>query len=72
MLLLLKNGFKTFRHEPLASILLTKTTAAQTEHALSYYTVRGLYFPSVIFVATVDSMCIKIIVVRLLLQGYEL
>ena len=25
-------------------ILLTKTTAAQNEDALSYYTVRGLYF----------------------------
>ena len=31
-------------------ILLTKTTAAQNEDALSYYTVRGLYFLAVIFV----------------------
>ena len=34
-------------------ILLTKTTAAQTEDALSYYTVRGLYFLAVVFVATI-------------------
>ena len=26
------------------TILLTKTTAAQTEDALSYYRMRGLYF----------------------------
>ena len=31
-------------------ILLTKTTAAQNEDALSYYTVRGLYFLVVVFV----------------------
>ena len=36
-------------------ILLTKTTAAQTEDALSYYRVRGLYFLAVVFVATVDK-----------------
>ena len=34
-------------------ILLTKTTAAQTEDALSYHTVRGLYFLAVVFVATI-------------------
>ena len=37
------------------SILLTKTTAAQSEDALSYYKVRGLYFLAVVFVATIDN-----------------
>ena len=32
------------------TILLTKATAAQNEDALSYYTVRGLYFLAVVFV----------------------
>ena len=31
------------------TILLTKTTAAQKEDALSYYKVRGLYFLAVVF-----------------------
>ena len=34
-------------------ILLTKTTAAQIEDALSNYRVRGLYSPAVVFVATI-------------------
>ena len=34
-------------------ILLTKTTAAQNEVALSYYRMRGLYFLTVIFAATI-------------------
>ena len=34
-------------------ILLTKTTAAQNEVALSYHRVRGLYFLAVVFVATI-------------------
>ena len=33
--------------------LLTKTTAAQNEDALSYYRVRGLYFQAVVFVAAI-------------------
>ena len=33
-------------------ILLTKTTAAQNEVALSYHRARGLYFLAVVFVAT--------------------
>ena len=33
------------------SILLTKTTAAQNEVALSYHSVRGLYFLAVVFVS---------------------
>ena len=37
----------------LATIPLTKTTAAQTELALSYYRVCGLYFLTVVFVATI-------------------
>ena len=31
------------------TILLTKTTAAQNEVALSYHRVRGLYFLAVVF-----------------------
>ena len=34
-------------------ILLTKTTAAQSNDALSYYTVRGLYFLAVVFVRSI-------------------
>ena len=34
-------------------MLLTKTTAAQNEVALSYRSVRGLYFPAVVFVSTI-------------------
>ena len=33
-------------------MLLTKTAATQNEVALSYHTVRGLYFLAVVFVAT--------------------
>ena len=33
--------------------VLTKTTAAQNEVALSYYIVRGLYFLAVVFTATI-------------------
>ena len=33
------------------TILLTKTTAAQNEAALSYHRVRGLYFLAVVFVS---------------------
>ena len=36
-----------------ATILLTKTTAAQNEDALSYYRVRGLYFLAVVFVRSI-------------------
>ena len=35
-------------------ILLTKTTAARNESALSYLRGRGLCFPAVVFVATID------------------
>ena len=38
----------------LQTSLLTKTTAAQNEVALSYYTVRGLYFLAVVFAVTVQ------------------
>ena len=34
-------------------ILLTKTTAAQREVALSYCRLRGLYFLAVVFAATI-------------------
>ena len=35
------------------NILLTKTTAAQNEVALSYHKVRGLYFLAVVFVRSI-------------------
>ena len=41
------------------SILLTKTTAAQNEDALSYHSVRGLYFLAVVFVATIEIATIN-------------
>ena len=34
-------------------IVLTKTTAAQDDDALSYYTVRGSYFLAVVFVRSI-------------------
>ena len=37
-------------------ILRTKITAAQNNVALSYHRVRGLYFPVVVFPATVDNV----------------
>ena len=43
------NNSKTF-------ILLTKTTAAQSEDALSYDRMRGLHFLAVVFVATVIAL----------------
>ena len=39
------------------NILLTKTTAAQNEDALSYYTVRGLYLLAVVFVRSIYALC---------------
>ena len=38
------------------TMLLTKTTAAQSEGALSYDSMRGLYFLAVVFAATITSM----------------
>ena len=35
-------------------MLLTKTTAAQNEVALSYHKLRGLYIQVVVFAATID------------------
>ena len=44
------------------TILLTKTTAAQNEVALSYHRVRGLYFLAVVFVATILlCLCVKVL-----------
>ena len=40
----------------LTTILLTKTTAAQNEIALSYHRVRGLYFLAVVFAATIVNI----------------
>ena len=42
-------------------ILLTKTTAAQNEVALSYYSVRGLSFLAVAFAATLICQQLKVI-----------
>ena len=39
----------------IAIILLTKTTAAQSEVALSYHKVRGLYFPAVVIAVTIEK-----------------
>ena len=43
----------------MCTILLTKTTAAQNEAALSYHRLRGLYFLAVVFVRS--RTCIYII-----------
>ena len=40
---------------PVRIILLTKTTAAQNDFALSYHRVRGLYSLAVDFVATIGK-----------------
>ena len=37
-------------------LLLTKTTAAQIEDALSYLRGRGLYFPAVVFVRSLYNI----------------
>ena len=39
--------------------LLTKTTDAQNDFALSYHIVRGLYFLAVVFTATIASMILE-------------
>ena len=46
------------KFESIAFILLTKTTAAQNEVALSYHKLRGLYFLAVVFVATIIHIII--------------
>ena len=40
-------------------ILLTKTTAAQNEVALSYHKVRGIYFLAVFFAATIYILGVR-------------
>ena len=42
-------------------ILPTKTTAAQTEDALSYHRVRGQYFLAVIFVRSINLTVTEVI-----------
>ena len=44
-----------------AITLLTKTTTTQTEDALSYYRVRGLYFLAVVFATTILLILLAII-----------
>ena len=51
------------------TILLTKTTAAQNEAALSYHKVRGLYFLAVAFVVTIGGYQSKLGVIT---SGYIL
>ena len=46
---------------------LTKTTAAQTEDALSYYRVRGLYFLAVVFFGDYSIVMLMITILILLL-----
>ena len=43
-------------------ILLTKTTAARNEIALSYHKVRGLYFLAVVFAATIVNTTFDVII----------
>ena len=45
------SAFRTVQRS-VANILLTKTTGAQNEVALTYHRVRGLYFQTVVFAAT--------------------
>ena len=45
--------------------LLTKTTTAQNEAALSYHGVRGLYFLAVVFVATIILQVVKYITLEI-------
>ena len=40
----------------LKNILVTKTTAAQNEVALSYHKVRGLYFLAIVFVSSIVNL----------------
>ena len=47
-------------HVYLQSILLTKTTAAQNEVALSYHKVHGLYFLAVVFEETITMPYVHI------------
>ena len=42
------NYYSTLRGQRIYKLLLTKTTAAQNEVALSYHNVRGLYFLAVV------------------------
>ena len=51
MFLLLKNVRNALTES--STMLLTKTTAAQNEVALSYHSVCGLYFMAVVFAATI-------------------
>ena len=42
-------------------MLLTKTTAAQNEVALSYHRVRGQYFLAVVFAVTIYKLINRVI-----------
>ena len=45
------------------NIDLTKTTAAQTEVALSYHNVRGLYFLAVVFVTNITTLIMEFLLI---------
>ena len=58
--------------EPSITILLTKTTAARNGVALSYHSVRGLYFLAVVFAATVGVTFLKIVFSFILQPDYNM
>ena len=43
-------------NDPCVYIVLTKTTAAQNQAALSYDRLRGLYFLAVVFVRSIGTL----------------
>ena len=51
----------------LKTILLTKTTAAQSEDALSYYRVRGLYSLAVVFVRSIHILHYLVLIQELIM-----
>ena len=52
---ILEESFNNFHSKVNVHILLTKSTAAQNEVALSYHRVRGLYFLAVVFARSIVS-----------------
>ena len=51
------------------TILLTKTTAARNRVALSYHSVRGLYFLAAVFATTISYRIIYPMTMRLVLTS---
>ena len=50
--------------------LLKKITTTQNEAALSYHRLRGLYFPAVVFAATIYKFCFSFRVLKQLHTAY--